>query len=163
MAKINSETKLILGGLLAIALGTTALVSMEASRTDVQDLKLTFDAGTDAGATLNSSQVSLDVDVRAYNEAVIAARAADPELVDLLTGPVEPGAEVTTEVTILPGAEAHDLEPVGPADGMFEILEVTSEDVEGGVLVRVRARNNGPEPLRFSGVFHQVRSTPVTP
>lgn len=147
--KLSNENKLLLAGLLATALGTVALVAIDAEHKPMTTV--VYDAGVEVDA---GPRVKRPLDVAAYNAAVKMVREKDPTMVDLLTGEVEPGAEVTTEVTIPAGGRADEVSPVGPAAGTFEVLEVTHDDTTDGTVVRVRAKNIGTEPERFIAMFH---------
>lgn len=153
MAKLSNENKLILVGLLGIAVGTATLVAVDPG--PPTEVVVVGDGGV-AAPTVDAAMKMKrpPLDIAAYNAAVKQVREKDPTMVDLLTGEVEPGAEVATEVTIPAGGRADEVSPVGPAQGMFEVLETTYVDNPDGTVVHVRARNTGTEAERFIAMFH---------
>ncbi len=151
--KLSNDNKLILAGLLATAVGFATLVAVDPG--PPTPVVVNSDGGVDASvvdAAMKMKRPALDI--AAYNAAVKQVREKDPTMVDLLTAEVEPGAEITTEVTITAGGRADEVSPVGPAQDQFEVLEVTHADNPEGTVVRVRARNTGVEAERFIAMFH---------
>ena len=154
MAKLTNENKLLLAGLLATAIGTAVFVAVDADHPKGATVVL-----NDAGVLVPPPDAMMrkkhpPLDVEAYHAAVKQVRETDPTMVDLLTAEVEPGAEVTAEVTIPAGARAFDVVPVGPAQDTFAVLDVAHVDAPEGTRVTVRAQNNGPEAERFVAMFH---------
>jgi hypothetical protein len=92
---------------------------------------------------------NIPLDVAKYHAEVKAYRAAHPTAVDLLTGPVAPGEQVTTGVNVELGKRPAGVEAVG---GSWTIDAVTFEDRASSTWIEVKATNTGATAARFVGM-----------
>jgi hypothetical protein len=100
-------------------------------------------------APLPRVQIGARLDTGKHNAEMLAYRAQHPNAVDLLTGPVEPGKQVTTGVNVEFGKRPAGVEAVG---GSWTIDGVSFEDRAGSTWIEVKATNTGTEPARFVGM-----------
>jgi hypothetical protein len=87
-------------------------------------------------------------DAKAYSAQVRAYRAQHPNAVDLLTGDVQPGAQVTTGVNVELGKRPFDVKPSGES---WSIDAVGFEDRRDSTWIEVKATNTGDMAARFMG------------
>lgn len=144
---LTERKKLAISGALALAMG---LVVGSVATGDKPTRDATHEAigsALAAGSAVGSAKA---VDPGAYHTAMRELRDEDPNAIDLLTAPVEPGATVTAHVTIEAGKHvASAVEFVGPDAASFESLGVAHTATDGGVRVEVMARNNGAAAARM--------------
>jgi hypothetical protein len=141
-------TPQILAGL-GVAIGlitgvtTTALVTSDGDKPSIEEVAA-------------RAPVEIPVDPREYQAAIMSAKHAagpDSHLVDLLTGPVEPGAQVTTGVKIPLGARVTGgVSKLGEA-AAFELDGFSFRDDEDWTWIEVTATNSAKKPLRFIAIF----------
>jgi hypothetical protein len=121
-----------MGNTLPIAVAT-------ATATGIAIAVAVFASGSDAPGTSAGSDIS-----------------ASPLSSDLLSPIVQPGASVTTGVTLPPGFAAAVVVPKGPAAGSFVIDSIThtlTQDNPPLVWLEVTAHNTGSSPVRFVADF----------
>lgn len=90
------------------------------------------------------------LDVAAYSQQARAFRDQNPTAVDLLTGPVLPGEQVTTGVNVDLGKRPGEVSPVS---GSWVIDAVTFVDGDDATWIEVKATNTGATPARFVGML----------
>jgi hypothetical protein len=143
---MNERQKLILGGALGVALGLVTGVSVDGP--DRDDRLAGLGSALAQGSAVGPGKLDGD----AYHTAVRAAREADPTLVDLLTGEVEPGDVVTTGVNVTLGKRPAGVELTGAAVGRFVVEGVTFKDGPTHTWIEVRARNTSTQRLRLTAM-----------
>jgi hypothetical protein len=148
---ITERQRLALVGALALATGIVGTIALD-SDPEVRKVQLEQlgDAVAKGSAVVESDILKPDE----YHRAMAEVRAADPDAVDLLTGPVDPGASVETEVVIPSGRQFAEVELVGPSAGAFTIASIVYQPRDEGVLVRVTATNNSRTRLRLIALAH---------
>lgn len=100
------------------------------------------------GSVIVLSTVDYEEATRAaLEDAGVSRSVGETRVTDLLSEPVEPGAETTTGVTLPLGWRVDDVMPAG----MFVVLKQTHEDRTDGTWYEVTVRNAGPVPARFVG------------
>lgn len=120
--EITKRTKLI-----AAATGVAALASTV--------LAVAMFSGDDYSREVNA----------VIDDAGVSRTRGVARVTDLLTAVVEPGADVTTGVTLPLGSRVTDIVPGGP----FTIGKQEHADREGGTWYEVTAHNGGIAPMRF--------------
>lgn len=136
---------------LSAALVATISVAVITSTDEPSTTAPTIDLGSgviDAHAP-TPQPAQLDLDSRQYHAQVQAYRDQHPGTVDLLSGTVEPGASVTTGVTVERGSRASDVQAVG---GSWSIGAPTARDDDASTWIEVTATNTGTEPARFVAI-----------
>lgn len=153
MPTLTERNKLAVTGALAIALGLVVGVSLGGS--DKPTKTAAHEAIGDAIAKGSATEPAAPViDTAVYNEAIKEIRAEDPTAIDLLSPFVEPGAEVTTYVTIDLGRRTTgEVEYIGPDADVWETVSVEYIDATK-TSVEVRARNMGKTAARLIGIVH---------
>lgn len=156
MPRLTDKQKHILGGALAVALGVVAGVTLS-SDAPTREAQL---EGIGSAVAAGSAVAEWDAfDGSEYHRAVRAARDADPELVDLLTAVVEPGAVVKTGVNVARGSRPGAVDLTGPSNGRFEVVAVTYRDGASSTWIEVHARNTSPQRMRLTAMV-RVESPP---
>jgi hypothetical protein len=97
-----------------------------------------------AVSMFSSDEYSREVNA-ALDDAGVSRTNGEKRLTDLLSAPVEPGAEVTTGVTLPLGWRVTDVAPAG----LFTIEKQSHTDREAGTWYEVTARNTGVVTTRF--------------
>ncbi len=165
LSTLTTRTKNLLGAGIVLALGMAVGVSITGDSEPTRQAKL--DALGSALATGSAQLAASDTfDSAEYHRAVIAVRAGDPTITDLLSAPVEPGAVATTEVMLPFGARvatvagAPLLTFTGAAAGKFRLGDVIHEDREDktATLLRVTATNTGTIRSRMSALVQFATS-----
>ncbi len=154
---LTERKKLALSGSLALALGLIVGVAVDGSEDKpTRDARHEAIGSAIAAGSAVGSASSSSVDSKAYHEAVIDIRSDDPNAIDLLTGIVEPGAEVKTGVNIPEGRRVSPtVEYVGPHASSFSTVSITyRDDKDRPTWVELRARNNGATPARLSAFVY---------
>lgn len=147
---LTDRNKRILQASLAFALGMAVVAIVPSDTPEQRDQKLeALGSALQAGSALSPSD---KLDTAEYHRAVRAVRATRPDVTDLLTAPVEPGAEVTAEVVLAAGARVVEVEYVGPAAGKFSEPVIEHEDRDDGTLVKVTAKNTSQMRMRMTAL-----------
>lgn len=166
LSKLDANKSAVLTGALALALGVA--VGAQIDQADPQrDVKTAQLGDAIAKGSAIRSGRDLPVDVAAYDEAVRAVRDLDPSAVDLLTAPVEPGAEVEAGGSLPWGTRMVGApEVTGPSASSWVVLDAKCEDREpprpdagvstGIAWCAVRARNDGATAQRFTALIRTV-------
>jgi hypothetical protein len=102
-------------------------------------------------AVLNSANYSSRA-VDAVMDAGLSRTTGNERITDLMTSVVEPGAEVTTGVSLPPGARVSSVMPANAFTVVSQTHTDHPADTDAGVgwtWYEIRARNDGIAPLRF--------------
>lgn len=80
-------------------------------------------------------------------DAGLSRSGGPSRMTDLLTAPVQPGAEITTGVTLPLGARVEHVSPAG----QFSVVSQQHTDNDDSTWFELVVRNDGPAPMRFVG------------
>lgn len=163
LAKLDANKTAALSGALALALGVALGASIDKADPEREAKVAQLGDAIAKGSAIRSGR-DLPVDVAAYTEAVKAVRDQDPSAVDLLSAPVEPGADVEAGITMQYGTRmSAEVEVTGPSASSWTVLEAKCEDREpprpdagastGITWCSVRARNDGTTAQRFTALM----------
>lgn len=163
MANLTARQKQIfMGGLLlAFGVATGVVVSPDDPQRD--------DKLAEVGSAFGSAvgDPTKPIDTTEYNRVVgpLRAGSARENRVDMLTEPAAPGALVVATVNMRLGARPATVEYTGQADGAFDTVSLTFEDVpastDAGIghttfrlTATAKATNSGP--IRLTAFVHVV-------
>lgn len=148
MPKLTEQHKLVLSAALAFAIGAGGMAVVAGDDKPTPD-----EVAKDVGSKLDPSLV---VDTAKYHAAIQAAKESagpDAKLVDLLSPPVEPGAQVTTGGNFPKGARlVGDVLLTGPAEGAFGNVSVTYRDDDNATWVEITATNTSSTTRRLTAL-----------
>lgn len=165
---LSTRNKNLLGAGIVLALGMAVGVSITGNDEPTRQAKLDS-LGSALAAGSAQLTASDTIDTAEYHRAVIAVREGNPNVTDLLSAPVEPGAVAATEVMLPYGARVAMEAGVplivftGAAAGKFTLGPITYDDRadKSGTLLRVTATSTATIRTRMSALVQFT--TPVGP
>lgn len=152
MPAIDNRAKFLVTGGVALAAGLAVGLSVDGDDQPTREAKLeALGSAIHAGSALGSDQGALDS--AEYHRAVSEFRSGNAAAVDLLTGVVAPGVQVTTGVNLAVGARiSGGVTLIGQSVGSFTIDSITYTDGDEQTWLEVKATNTSQVARRFVGV-----------